>query len=255
MLTDAKNIITVTLPEELSRHNVEAFQGRLDSALRDAPSEIIIDCASLVHVTSKDIAMLWQAHEQCAASGVTIRLVSMSQFLVRVLKTLDLYEYFKRDEDQERLILTAIVQPPDCAGAETMVNLFAAGEEGIETALGAFLGYLGRLALPELKELELRTIFYEIATNICTHSGLGGDSSIAFSASSRNGVMTLTFADTGLPFDPTAYKRAPSVREAAHTRQMRGFGITMFHRLADSVRYERRDGSVNVLVVEKRWGD
>ncbi|MDX9856505.1 MAG: ATP-binding protein [candidate division Zixibacteria bacterium] len=254
MLTDAKNIVTIKLPDELSRRNVEAFQGRLDSALRDAPSEIIIDCASLIHVTSKDIAMLWQAHEQCAASGVTIRLVSMSQFLVRVLKTLDLYEYFKRDEDQERLALTAIVQPPDCAGAETMVNLFAACEEGIETFLSAFLGYLGRLALPELKELELRTIFYEIATNICAHSGLDENSPVAFSASSRNGTMTLTFADMGLEFDPTAHKHAHNMREAANARRTHGFGITMFHRLADSVRYERRDGCVNVLIVEKRWG-
>lgn len=234
---------------------MEEFQSRLDMALRDAPSELIVDCAPLVHVTSKDIALLWQAHEQCAASGVTIRLVSLSQYLIRVLKTLDLYEYFKRDEDQVRIRLTEIVQPPVAAGSETYVSVFVASDEAIETALAAFLGFVVRVGPPELIELELRTIFYEVATNIRTHSGLDEDGPIAFSAAARGRSVSLTFADPGLAFDPTSSKEAVNLRDAAHARRTRGFGITMFHRLADSLRYERRDGLFNVLTIEKKWSD
>lgn len=255
MITDTKQVATINLPSELTQTNVERFQRHLVDALRDKPSEVILDCANLLHVTSKDIALLWQAHEQCVSAGAEIRLVAMSQYLVRILKTLDLYECFKRDEDQVRARLTEIVRPVDSAGATTYVNLFAASDEAADAALLAFLEFVGKLGLPQIAELELRTIFYEVATNIRTHSGLSENSPIAFSASASDSNIALIFADTGLAFDPTDEAGLINMKEAAHARKTRGFGITMFHRLADAVRYERRDGLVNVLRITKRWSN
>lgn len=255
MITETKQVATINLPSELTKSHVEKFQRQLDDALRDHPAEVILDCANLLHVTSKDIALLWQAHEQCLSAGAEIRLAGMSQYLVRILKTLDLYECFKRDEDRVRAKLIEIVHPVDSAGSTTYVNLFTASDEAAETALLAFLEFIGKLQLPQIAELELRTIFYEVATNIRTHGGLSEDSPIAFSASVSDSHMALVFADTGVAFDPTDKAGLINMKEAAHARKTRGFGITMFHRLADEVRYERREGLVNVLRISKRWSN
>ena len=100
---------------------------------------------------------------------------------------------------------------------------------------------------------ELKTIFYEVTTNIRNYSGLKEDELIVFTARPRRDGITLTFADRGLPFNPTTQIDDFNARKAARKKQSRGFGIVMVRRMADRITYVRQAGSTNMLTLEKKW--
>ncbi|MCR5676278.1 MAG: ATP-binding protein [Lachnospiraceae bacterium] len=63
--------------------------------------------------------------------------------------------------------------------------------------------------------------------------------------------ITITFIDSGKPFDPLA-KPDPDVTLPAEERQIGGLGIYMVKKSMDDVQYERKDGK-NILTITKRW--
>ena len=62
--------------------------------------------------------------------------------------------------------------------------------------------------------------------------------------------MTLTFLDSGIPFNPLD-RTDPDVSLPAEEREIGGLGIFMTRKSMDDVRYEFRDGQ-NVLTLIKR---
>jgi anti-sigma regulatory factor (Ser/Thr protein kinase) len=65
--------------------------------------------------------------------------------------------------------------------------------------------------------------------------------------------LTITFTDSGRPFDPTAVKTSVDYATASHNRQKRGYGLPMIHQLANGVAYHRDDTGHNVLTITKKW--
>ncbi len=61
--------------------------------------------------------------------------------------------------------------------------------------------------------------------------------------------VTLTFIDSGVPFDPLA-KPDPDVSLSAEERDIGGLGIYMTKKTMDDVRYAYRDGK-NMLTLKK----
>ncbi len=64
-------------------------------------------------------------------------------------------------------------------------------------------------------------------------------------------AMSLTFIDSGIPFDPLA-KPDPDVTLSAEERNIGGLGIYMTKKAMDDVRYTYQDGQ-NILTLYKRF--
>jgi anti-sigma regulatory factor (Ser/Thr protein kinase) len=114
--------------------------------------------------------------------------------------------------------------------------------------------FLVRLGLPGSYAFDLETVFYEVATNIRRHGGLKESDLISFRVIPAKEHVTLRFADSGLPFDPTGRKSVFDPRQAIRTRQTNGIGLTMIRRLVDTISYERVGNRLNVLTLEKKLG-
>ncbi len=88
----------------------------------------------------------------------------------------------------------------------------------------------------------------EILANIDSYAyENGGEVEITISRSGRR--LTITFKDSGAPFDPLSVK-PPDVTAPLSEREPGGLGIFIVRKLMSSVRYEYADGQ-NVLTVEK----
>ena len=89
----------------------------------------------------------------------------------------------------------------------------------------------------------------EIYVNIA-HYAYGeseGDATIQVSFEDR--VVSITFIDTGMPYDPLA-KPDPDITLSVEERQIGGLGIYMVKQSMDEVIYNR-DGDKNVLTLKK----
>ena len=64
-----------------------------------------------------------------------------------------------------------------------------------------------------------------------------------------DGIVSLTFIDNGIPYDPLA-KEDPDITLSAEERQIGGLGIFMVKKSMDDVKYEYKDGS-NILTFSK----
>ena len=62
--------------------------------------------------------------------------------------------------------------------------------------------------------------------------------------------ITITFIDTGIPYDPLA-KPDPDVTLSANQRQIGGLGIFLVRKTMDAMEY-RREGGFNVLTIRKK---
>jgi anti-anti-sigma factor len=243
----------VVFPGDLSDHSVASFRQRVSAVLQNRSSDLIIDCSRLEHVISSQVNLLWQAYQMCLDAGVELRLAKASPGLVRVLKALDLYDLFQDQEKTQRIERCQVIDTAGMAGPKEYLDVFRASASGVEEAMERYLRFLDSIGIPGMLKFELRTVFYEIATNIRTHSGLHETDNIRVSANSNRSRIVLTFEDNGMPFDLTAQPAGLDIKSAANHGRKRGFGITMINRLTDHLSYTRKNGSTNVLTIEKLW--
>ena len=252
MHVETKRQYQVKVPAQTSIGAVTAFEGRLEQAINRKPDEIQLDCADLVQVTSAHINALWQAHQICATKGVELRLVSASPGLIRILKALDLYEFFPDSGKTQKIVIerARTERPVDVA---RYLDEFQSDGVHVREAVERFARYLSRIGVPDLTVFELKTVFYEVAMNIGVNAELDAREEIGVTAESSTDRLRLTFRDGGKAFDPTEHMTKMDFRVAAQRRQRRGFGIAMVARLTDKVTYVREDGRCNVLTLEKQW--
>ena len=93
---------------------------------------------------------------------------------------------------------------------------------------------------------RLRLISEEIFVNICSYAYTGGgDVDITIEADEK--TVTLTFADSGKPFDPTADVIAIEDYDAENS--IGGLGRYITFEIADAYSYEYKDGK-NILRIE-----
>ena len=62
--------------------------------------------------------------------------------------------------------------------------------------------------------------------------------------------ITITFTDSGVPYDPLA-KDDPDITLSAHERNIGGLGIFLVKKMMDQVCYEHHDGQ-NILKITKK---
>ena len=101
--------------------------------------------------------------------------------------------------------------------------------------------------------LELDIIVEETFINIASYAYNPdkGTATVRVEVSEEPVVVTITFVDHGIPYDPLA-KEDPDVTLSAEEREIGGLGIFMTKKLMDDVVYEYKDGS-NILRLIKRF--
>lgn len=91
----------------------------------------------------------------------------------------------------------------------------------------------------------------EIFTNIATHaypqSSGTVETAVEFNAADQN--LTMTFSDSGVPFDPLEIAE-PNVNLPPEERPIGGLGIFLVRKFMDSVEY-RCENERNILVLRK----
>ncbi|MCP4566358.1 MAG: STAS domain-containing protein [FCB group bacterium] len=245
--------ISLNVPSQLTPGNVTDFEDKLSSVLRNCQENIAMDCSALEFVTSSHINLLWAAHLQCADDGITMYLQSPTAGLIRVLKVLDLYDVFEYTNEGTFAVTSNEKPVFDNSLRPSYRDHIPADRESIDKALIDFMNFLSGGGLPELTEFELRTIFYEVTTNIRLHSGISEKDRMEFTVKVGDRRIILEFIDSGMPFDITSQNLELEPRLAGQRRQKRGIGLNMVHKLADRVSYTRQDNSRNIVAIEKHW--
>ena len=100
--------------------------------------------------------------------------------------------------------------------------------------------------------MELDMIVEEIFINIASYAyGEGhGDASVDLSLNDSADTLTMTFRDSGIPYNPLR-KESPDITSAAMDRAVGGLGIFLVQKYADGMSYEYKGGE-NCLTILKK---
>lgn len=227
----------VEAPTELTDEAVRSFMREVADVIESRPPTVLVDCTRLENVASAHVTVLWQARQACEEAGIPLLLTSPTQNLVRVLRLLDLSEFFQYEDPGYPEPFSDSVEPT---------------VEGVSQGLDRFLRYLITIQASDRITFELRTIYYEVMTNIRTHGGRDSAAAILVTVRANHEEIELVFADSGPAFNPTDHITEFDPRAAGRLGQKRGFGITMISRLATRMTYTRRGDNTNVLTVLKQ---
>lgn len=106
---------------------------------------------------------------------------------------------------------------------------------------------------PMKTELQIDMAIDEIFANIAQYAYGGGTGAATVRLALRDDAraVTLTFSDSGTPYDPLK-KPDPDTTLSAEERQIGGLGIFLVKKTMDGMTYERRDGK-NVLTLQKNF--
>ncbi len=247
-------ISMLAVPFDLSRGQDTDFYHRVEEATDHGRQNLTFDCSALALVHSSHIGLLWKAKEICHRKSATVTLEGTSNSLIRTLQALDLMGEFTFGEACD-FDLQPATQPIPIQSGEPHTGHFDADVAGVDQGLRDFMEALEGWQLTEEMKFDMRTLFYEAATNIRCHSGLSADSRIRYRATLSNCELQLVFEDNGRPFNPTSRPDTYNPEAAAQNRQMRGFGISMIRRLADEIEYTHKNNTTNVLSMTRRYGD
>ena len=100
--------------------------------------------------------------------------------------------------------------------------------------------------------LELDMIVEEIFINIASYAygEKEGLASIDLSINDSADMLTMTFRDSGIPYDPLK-KESPDITSGAMDRAVGGLGIFLVQKYADGMSYEYKGGE-NCLTIRKK---
>ena len=110
---------------------------------------------------------------------------------------------------------------------------------------------LDAIDCPPKPKMQLDVAVEEIFVNIAHYAYAPdkGNAVVRVNVSGDPVTVTITFIDSGVPYDPLK-KEDPNLTLSAEERQIGGLGIFMTKQLMDDVAYEYRDGR-NVLTLTK----
>ena len=105
---------------------------------------------------------------------------------------------------------------------------------------------------PMKVQMQLDVAVEELYVNIAHYAYAPGtgEATVSIDITQDPLNVTITFKDSGIPFDPTA-KADPDVTLSAQERQIGGLGIYMAKKGTDEMKYEYKDGQ-NILSISKK---
>ena len=111
---------------------------------------------------------------------------------------------------------------------------------------------LEKVDCPMKAQMQLDVAIDELFGNIAHYAypAGGGTATVRFAFDEKDRVASVTFMDSGVPYDPLK-KADPDVTLSAEEREIGGLGIFLVKKTMDGMAYERRDG-MNVLRISKK---
>lgn len=107
---------------------------------------------------------------------------------------------------------------------------------------------LEKVDCPIKAQMQIDVAIDELFSNIALYAyENGGDATVIFDYA--DGVVSLTFTDSGKPYDPTK-KDDPDTTLSAEEREIGGLGIFLVKKTMDSIDYRYEDGK-NILTIKK----
>ena len=123
--------------------------------------------------------------------------------------------------------------------------------ENLDEVLGFVDGQLEELECPMKAQMQIDVAVEEIFVNIASYAYAPsiGNAVVRFESSQDPTSVTITFIDSGVPYDPVQ-KDDPDVTLSAEERGIGGLGIYMAKKAMDDMKYVYRDGQ-NILSISK----
>lgn len=124
--------------------------------------------------------------------------------------------------------------------------------ESLDEVLAFIDSELESVDCPMKVQMQLDVAVEELYVNIAHYAYAPGtgEATVSIDITQDPLNVTITFKDSGIPFDPTA-KADPDVTLSAQERQIGGLGIYMAKKGTDEMKYEYKDGQ-NILSISKR---
>lgn len=134
---------------------------------------------------------------------------------------------------------------------EGCVITVPAAAESIDKITEFINAELEKLDCPKKTQKQIDIAADEIFSNIAhyAYESKDGSAEIRLEKSDNPKAVTLTFTDSGIPYNPLE-KPDPDVTLSADEREIGGLGIYIVKKTMDEVNYERKDGK-NILSVTK----
>ena len=110
---------------------------------------------------------------------------------------------------------------------------------------------LEALSCPMKAQMQIDVAIDELFGNIAHYAYPGGtgDATVQFDYDEAVRTASITFIDSGIPFNPLQ-KSDPDVTISADEREVGGLGIFMVKKTMDSVKYRYENGC-NILTIQK----
>ena len=124
--------------------------------------------------------------------------------------------------------------------------------ENLDEVLAFIDTELESVDCPMKVQMQLDVAVEELYVNIAHYAYAPGtgEATVSIDITQDPLYVTITFKDSGIPFDPTA-KADPDVTLSAQERQIGGLGIYMAKKGTDEMKYEYKDGQ-NILSISKK---
>ncbi len=120
-------------------------------------------------------------------------------------------------------------------------------------AVTAFIdGELEKAGCSPRAWMQIDIAIDELFSNIShyAYAPLKGPATVRCDVDKENDVVSVTFLDQGVPYNPLAHQD-PDVTISAEKRAIGGLGIFMVRKSMDEICYEYRDG-FNMLTIRKK---
>lgn len=103
--------------------------------------------------------------------------------------------------------------------------------------------YLENLGISMKIQMQVNIVIDEILSNIAQYSftNANGMATILYEYDDNERLLTITFIDNGIPYNPLSTK-VPDITLSAEEREIGGLGIHMVKEFMDDLKYEYKDG-------------
>ena len=124
--------------------------------------------------------------------------------------------------------------------------------ENIPAVTDFIEGELMKVGCPMKTQMQMDVAIDEVFTNIASYAygDQKGSAVVRFDFDEQTRVASVTFVDTGMPFNPLE-SAEPDITLSADERPIGGLGIFLVKKTMDEVIYSREDDR-NVLTLRKK---